>query len=97
MITLREVSKDNIEEVIALKVRDDQKTYVSSAAESLAQAYVYSETAYPFAVYDDDVIVGFIMMGYYDVKKYYTLWKFLIDYSEVDSVMRPYYKAAGKK
>ena len=41
MITLREVSKDNIEEVIALKVRDDQKTYVSSAAESLAQAYVY--------------------------------------------------------
>jgi diamine N-acetyltransferase len=80
MITLREVTKDNIDEVIALKVRDDQKTYVSSAAESLAQAYVYSETAYPFAVYDDDVIVGFIMMGYYDVKKYYTLWKFLIDY-----------------
>ena len=48
-------------------------------AESLAQAYVYNDNAYPFAVYSDDEIVGFIMMGYYEVKQYYTLWKFLID------------------
>ena len=40
---------------------------------------MYSDTAYPFAVYDDDTIVGFIMMGYYEVKEYYTLWKFMID------------------
>ena len=48
-------------------------------AESLAKAYAYSETAYPFAVYDDDTIVGFIMMGYYEAKEYYTLWKFMVD------------------
>ena len=40
---------------------------------------MYSETAYPFAIYDDDTIVGFIMMGYYEVKGYYTLWEFMID------------------
>ena len=65
MITLREVTKDNIEEVIALKVRDDQKTYVSSAAESLAQAYVYSETAYDDAFRTmegkcDDLLIPFV-------------------------------------
>lgn len=80
MVTLKQITQDNIEEVIALKVKDDQKGFVSSAAESLAQAYVYYETAYPFAVYEGNTIVGFIMMGYYDVKQYYTLWKFLIDY-----------------
>ena len=30
-------------------------------------------------MYDDDTPVGFIMMGYYEVKGYYTLWKFMID------------------
>lgn len=79
MISLKPVTRDNIDELLALSIRDDQKTFVSSVAESLAQAYVYSETAYPFAVYEDDVIVGFIMMAYYEAKQYYTLWKFLID------------------
>lgn len=79
MIKLKPITKDNIDDVLSLNVRDDQKNYVSSVSDSLAQAYVYSETAYPFAVYNDDILVGFIMMGYYEVKRYYTLWKFLID------------------
>ena len=74
------VTKENIDEVLALQVREDQKSYVSSTAESLAQAYVYAENAFPFAVYDDETVVGFIMMGYYEVKHYYTLWKLMIDY-----------------
>jgi diamine N-acetyltransferase len=79
MIHLESVTQNNIDELLGLSVREDQRSFVSSVAESLAQAYVYSETAYPFAVYEDDTLVGFIMMGYYDVKQYYTLWKFLID------------------
>lgn len=79
MINLKEITKDNIDDVLALKVRDDQKGFVVTNAESLAKAYAYSETAYPFAVYDDDMLVGFIMMGYYEVKGYYTLWEFMID------------------
>ena len=57
MITLQTITKENIEEVIALKVREDQRGFVSSVAESLAQAYVYNETAYPFSVYEDDTLV----------------------------------------
>ena len=79
MVNLRQITKENIDEVLNLRVSDEQKSYVSTNAESLAQAYVYSETAWPFGVYENDTLVGFIMMGYYGVKQYYTLWKFMID------------------
>ena len=79
MVQIRPVTKDNLDEVLSLRINDDQAGYVSSTAESLAQAYVYQETAFPFAIYSDGEIVGFIMMGYYEAKQYYTLWKLLID------------------
>ena len=79
MVQLKPVTKENLDAVLALRVKENQKGFVSSTAESLAQAYVYAETAYPFAVCDDDEVVGFIMMGYYEAKQYYTLWKLLID------------------
>ncbi len=79
MVELREVTKDNFEDVINLNVSKHQKAFVSSTAHSLAQAYVYRDTAFPFAIYANDTLVGFIMLGYYEEKKQYTLWKFLID------------------
>ena len=79
MTVLRPVTKENIDELLALSVRDDQKSFVSTVGDSLAQAYVYSETAYPFGIYDGETPVGFIMMAYYEAKDYYTLWKLLID------------------
>lgn len=79
MIELREITKDNLDDVLNLDVSEHQKGYVSSAAASLAQAYVYRETAFPFAVYADNILVGFIMLGYYQARNQYTLWKFLID------------------
>ena len=78
MITLREITKNNLDEVLALEVYEHQKDYVSSTAASLAQAYVYHDTAFPFAVYADNTLVGFIMLGY-EARNQYTLWKFLID------------------
>ena len=79
MVTLKKITQDNLEEVLALDIKDEQKKYVSSTSVALAQAYVYSDTAYPFAIYADETVVGLIMMGYYEAKDYYTLWKFLID------------------
>ena len=43
------------------------------------KAYVYSDNVYPFGIYDDETLVGFIMMGFYEARKQYTLWKFMID------------------
>lgn len=79
MVELREITKENYEECLGLSVADSQKEFVSSNAHSLAQAWVYHDTAFPFAIYADNVMVGFIMLGYYEVKGYYTLWKFMID------------------
>ena len=79
MIRLERVTKENLSALLALKTKDDQTCFVSTPAESLAQAYVFAETAFPFAVCNDQDVVGFIMMGYYEEKKYYTLWKLLID------------------
>ena len=79
MVHLREITKENLDAVLELKVAKEQEDYVSTVVQSLAQAWVYRDTAYPFAIYDDDVLVGFVMMGFYEVKQQYTLWKLLID------------------
>ena len=79
MVTLREIDQENIDAVLALGVAPGQERYVSTTAVSLAQAQESRETAWPFAVYADDIPVGFLMFGFYEKKNYYTLWKFLID------------------
>lgn len=79
MIKLDEITADNLEVVLKLKVSKEQENFVSTTAYSLAQAYVYRENAYPFAIYADDTLVGFIMFGFYELRNQYTLWKFLID------------------
>lgn len=79
MVKLREITKDNLEQVLALRTSEKQSNFVSSTAHSLAQAWVYKDTAFPFAIYDDDEMVGFVMLGYYQERSQYTLWKLLID------------------
>lgn len=79
MIKLDEITADNLEVVLKLKGSKEQENFVSTTAYSLAQAYVYRENAYPFAIYADDTLVGFIMFGFYELRNQYTLWKFLID------------------
>lgn len=81
MIELREITSTNLEEVLELEVSKDQEKFVSSTSYSLAQAYVYRKNAFPFAIYADDILVGFIMFGFYESRNQYTLWKFLIDKS----------------
>lgn len=79
MVELRRITKENFDEVVNLKVADDQLGFVSTVAHSLAQAWLYDETAFPFAIYANNILVGFVMLGYYEKRKQYTLWKFLID------------------
>lgn len=62
MIKLEKITADNLEDVLKLKVSKNQENFVSTTAYSLAQAYVYQENAYPFAIYADDTLVGFIIL-----------------------------------
>jgi len=72
MIDLRKITWDNYEDVIALKVDDEQKGFVCSNEFTLAQCYVgqinnENEPSGPegtFAIYNDDILVGFNMSLY---------------------------------
>lgn len=91
MIRLEEITNKNIAEVMNLTVHDTQKEYVADNAVSLAEAYATrneGNVALPYAVYDDELLIGFVMIGYGTVgdeeepaifKDNYILWRLMID------------------
>ena len=79
MVEFREITENNYDDCLKLEVSEDQKTFVASNVYSLAQAWVFYDTAYPFAIYADNIMVGFIMMGYYKPKGIYNIWRLMID------------------
>ncbi len=79
MVTLKEITADNFEAVVNLKVNESQRCFVSSTEYSLAQAWLYKDKAFPFAICENGIPVGFVMLGFYEARNQYTLWKFLID------------------
>lgn len=78
-VSLKKITPDNIEQVLNLKVSKEQEDFVPTTAYALAKAWAYYHTAFPFAICAGDTLVGFIMMGYYECKKQYTVWYFLMD------------------
>ncbi|WMJ22498.1 GNAT family N-acetyltransferase [Paludicola sp. MB14-C6] len=77
MIAFKQITEHNFEECIALTVREHQKTYVSTNVYSLAEAWLYPNAAFPFAIYEEENMVGFIMFAYEDGKYY--ICRFMID------------------
>jgi diamine N-acetyltransferase len=68
MLELRKIDWDNYDDVIKLTVDESQKGFCHSNEYSLAQAYVSSQNSahpwMPFAIYNDDDLVGFAMICY---------------------------------
>lgn len=79
MIYLKDVDRGNYEECLTLDVSGDQRSFVATNLRSLAQAYVFQDVAKPYAIYDDDVMVGFAMFHVDSAKGEYWLWRFMID------------------
>lgn len=85
-IELRDVTMENYFDVLNLDVKEYQKQFIATNAISLAEAYVYTKNGdfvAPLAVYDNDVIIGFVMIAY-DKKigissGNYLLFRFMID------------------
>ena len=86
MVTLREIDDANRETVLSLAVAPAQEQFVSSVAESLAEAADYPH-AKPWyrAVFDGDDAVGFVMLSWNvepqppEIIGPWFLWKLLID------------------
>ncbi len=79
MLELREVTSKNFEDIIRLNVAENQVPFVPSNVYSIAQSSVYKETAFPFGVYANDNLVGFVMIGYHENEKQHKLWRLMID------------------
>lgn len=93
MVQLKKVTNENFETlVMELKVKEEQKGFVASNLGSLAQAYVSLTNggyATPYVIYDNELMVGFVMYTYadklggdieppYTIPCYY-IWRLFID------------------
>ncbi|SFE46380.1 GNAT family N-acetyltransferase [Trichococcus pasteurii] len=58
MITIRNLSTENIQAAVQLAVDDWQRKYVLPNAEMIAQAYVEPQALFPLALYAEDTLVG---------------------------------------
>ena len=83
MVELKAITKDNVWKVCLLSktLEDKHRRMVADNSFSLAEAYV-NEDAEPRAIYNDDTLIGFIMITYgenrddsYDMPD---LWRFMI-------------------
>ena len=97
MIELRKITGDNIDEVIALEVGENQKDFIQTTnLKSFADAHMLNADgipATPIAIYADGVAVGFLMYIYDTLdhesfekevfygKKSYFIWHIMIDKS----------------
>jgi diamine N-acetyltransferase len=77
-ISLREITKDNFNECVKLKVAKGQEKFVAPNVYSIAQSKIYP-THLPFAIYDGDKMVGFVMFGFDEEDEKYYLGRLMID------------------
>ena len=92
MLRLEKITGSNVWDILNLTVKEDQKNFVVSNDISIIEAYTAitgNGYAFPFGIYHDDVLVGFLMVGY-DTDDYwddapniakgnYNLWRLMID------------------
>jgi len=80
MFTLKEITTDTmLHKCINLKVTEEQNKFVASNIYSLAQAWQYREIARPFCIYNDEAMVGFVMLAWEEAEKKCEIWRFMID------------------
>ena len=92
MLRLEKIHGQNVWDILKLKVAENQRHFVSSNDRSIIEAYTTitgNGYAFPFGIYDDDIPVGFLMIGfgtddYWDdappvAADNYNLWRLMID------------------
>ena len=78
MIHFEKITEDNFSAIIQMK-RPLGEHFVASNEYSLAQAWLYRDNndVYPFAIYNDDVPVGFMMLDEDVEERCLVLWRIL--------------------
>lgn len=92
MLKLEKVTGRNVWDILHLTVEDSQKAFMAGNDISIIEAYAAiagNGYAFPFGIYHDAALVGFLMIGYdtddfWDdapniAKGSYNLWRLMID------------------
>ena len=94
MVYLEKVSEKTFRTVVRTKVSPEQENYVASNMFSLAQAWLYYENARPYAIMDDDRVVGFTMLDWDEEERSVGIWRFMIG---IEDQNKGYGRAAMKE
>jgi diamine N-acetyltransferase len=78
MIQLRPITKDNWEEAAGLEPFPEQKEFVAANVYSIAESKFHDDLT-TFAIYDDETMVGFAMIGRDPEDDQYWIMRFMID------------------
>ncbi len=92
MVRLEKIDGKNVWDALRLSVKEDQREFVANNDVSIIEAYTTITAngyAFPFGIYDDEQLVGFLMIGF-DKDDYwddapdiangnYNLWRLMID------------------
>ena len=78
MVNFRNITEENFDAIIKMK-RPDNEGYVASNAYSLAQAWLYRDAndVYPFAIYDGDEPVGFMLLDEDLEERCLVIWRIM--------------------
>jgi len=78
MVNFRPITKDNFQAVIDMK-RPEGETYVMPTVLSLAQAWLRRDEGrvHPFTIYDDDRLVGFMLLDEVPDRRHLIIWRIL--------------------
>lgn len=80
MIHLKEIATEEmLNECLDLAVKEEQEEHVDDTATSLALAWYHRDTCRPFCIYNDDTMVGFVMLNCDEAEKGCEIWQFMID------------------
>lgn len=92
MVRLEKINGKNVWDAMRLSVKEGQREFVAGNDVSIIEAYTAITAngyAYPFGIYDDEKLVGFLMIGF-DKDDFwddapdiangnYNLWRLMID------------------
>src|SRR5262245_13363916 len=78
VVTLREITRENMRPVFDLAVRPEQAQNVAPNIQSIAEAH-FSPVAWYRAIYAGETPVGFVMLKDDSEKGEYYLWRYMID------------------
>lgn len=78
MVTLRGVTEADYEEIVNLKVGENQRRFLVSNRYSLEQARLHKDYI-PMAIYEEEELVGFLMYCHHPEETSYLIIRFMVD------------------